>query len=71
MSLGGGSNNQSTTNTIAQPPAFQVPYIERMLGEAMAQYESPAPQYYPGLRSTTPATPLPRLISCSNRRWPG
>jgi len=48
MSLGGGSNNQSTTNTIAQPPAFQVPYIERMLGEAMAQYESPAPQYYPG-----------------------
>lgn len=42
---GGGS---TTTNTVSEPPAWQIPYIQNVLSEAERLYTHGTPQYYPG-----------------------
>lgn len=50
---GGGGG---TTTTTAQPPDFQIPYINKVLGEATSLYGQGPLQYYPG-QTVAPQSP--------------
>lgn len=44
---GGSQNATSTTNTIAQPPDFQIPFLKYGMDEAKKLYDNP-PKYFEG-----------------------
>jgi len=57
MSGGGSGGGTTTQNTIAQPPAYLEPYLQKAASNAQGVYQQGMPQYYPGqtVANFTPA----------------
>ena len=48
MGKGGGGGGTQTVNTQTLPPAYAQPFLEFGLSEALEQFRSPKPQFFPG-----------------------
>lgn len=46
--MGGGSGSKSTTNTVAEPPAFIQPYLKDAANQSFGLYNEGPKQYFPG-----------------------
>jgi len=43
-----GGGGHTTTTTTAQPPAFQIPFIQNVLNAAQDRFNAPGPSFFPG-----------------------